>query len=148
MLSARYPVKTLIKSAVLRQNPVRGTVRFAILYFSASFLLDWVFRWTIANNPMPPLWTVVVTNGIGTAISSVVVWLLLFFMKRQREALEELNHEVRNALQILSYAIPQCDEDTRPRAQSAIESMSDSLRRISQRLGMVSERSFKPTVRE
>ena len=79
-----------------------------------------------------------------TAISTFVVYLLLSFTKRQQEALEELNHELRNALQILSYAIPQCDGDTRPKAEAAIESMSSTVRRISQRLGMVSEKELRP----
>jgi hypothetical protein len=137
-------VRFLLNSSLLRQNPVRGTIIFAIVYFGASFGSDWLFRWTIGDAPMPPLWTVFVTIGIGTAISSVVVLLLLSFARRQYEALEELNHELRNALQVLSYAVPQCDEETRPTAEGAIESMSSTLRRVSQRLGMMSEKELRP----
>ncbi len=137
-------MKTLLNSAVLRQNPVRGTVIFACLYFAANFAADWLFRWSMAENPMPPVWAIITSIGIVTAISSIVVYLLLSFTKRQQEALEELNHELRNALQILSYAVPQCDGETRPKAEEAIESMSSTLRRISQRLGMVSEKELRP----
>jgi len=69
---------------------------------------------------------------------------LLTFMHRQQRALEDLNHELRNALQILSYSVDQCDAETRPKAQQAIGSLSDAVRRISQKLGMVSEREFRP----
>ena len=79
------------------------------------------------------------TIGISTAISSFVVYLLLYFMRRQREAVEELNHELRNALQVLSYVIPQCNVETRQQAQGAIEDMSDTVRRVSQKLGMPTE---------
>ncbi len=137
-------MKTFLNSAVLRQNPVRGTVIFACIYFAASFAADGVFRWVIADYPMPPLWAVCTSIGLLTAISTFVVYLLLSFTKRQQEALEELNHELRNALQILSYAIPQCDGDTRPKAEAAIEGMSSTVRRISQRLGMVSEKELRP----
>jgi hypothetical protein len=137
-------LKKLLNSAILRQNPVQGTILFALVYFALSYVLDWVFRWSIAENPMPPLWTVLLSIGGATAISSIAVYLLLSFTRRQQEALEELNHEVRNALQILAYAARQCDSDTAPKAQAAIDSMSSTLRRITQRLGVPSEREFRP----
>jgi hypothetical protein len=137
-------VKILLKSAVLRQNPLRGTVSFAVLYFALSFGLDWAFRWTIADNPIPPLWTILVSLGITTAISSVVVYLLLTLLQQQQCALEELNHEMRNAMQVLSYAVQQCDSETAPQAEVAIRRMSDTLRKVSQELGSVSERRLRP----
>jgi signal transduction histidine kinase len=137
-------VKNLLNSGILRQNPVQGTIRFAVLYFGVSFILDWMFRWMIGQNPMPPLWTVLMSIGGATCISSIVVYLLLAFNQRQQQALEELNHELRNAMQILVYASQQCDDETQPKAQAAIDSMSDSLRRVTQRLGAISEHEFRP----
>jgi signal transduction histidine kinase len=137
-------VKSFLKAAVLRQSPVRGTVLFALVYLALKFLADWTFRWTIPDRPQPPLWSVILTIAIGSAIASMLVFLLLTFMHRQQQALEELNHELRNALQILSYSVNQCDNDTRLKAQQAIGSLSDAVRRISQKLGMVSEREYRP----
>lgn len=137
-------MKSLLNSAVLRQRPVQGTIRFAVLYFGISFILDWTFRWTIGQNPVPPLWTVIASIGGATLISSVAVYLLLSFNQRQQQALEELNHELRNAMQILAYASQQCDHDTQPKAQAAINSMSDTLRRITHRLGAASEHELRP----
>jgi hypothetical protein len=137
-------VKSFLKAAVLRQSPVRGTVLFALLYSAIKFIADWTFRWTIPARPQPPMWSVVLTIAIGSAIASLVVFLLLTFMRRQQQALEELNHELRNALQILSYSVDQCDKDTRPKAQQAIGTLSDAVRKISQKLGMVSEREYRP----
>ncbi|MGZ4814011.1 MAG: hypothetical protein ACXVZV_01280 [Terriglobales bacterium] len=141
-------MKKLLNSGILRQNPVQGTIRFAVLYFGISFFLDWLFRWVIGQNPVPPLWTVILSIVGATTIASSAVYLLLCFTKRQQEALEELNHSMRNAMQILSYAAQQCDADTAPKAQAAIDEMSDSLRRITQRLGAVSAREFRPEQRD
>ncbi len=137
-------MKKLLNSGILRQNPVQGTIRFAVLYFGVSFFLDWLFRWVIGQNPMPPLWTVLISIIGATTIASTAVYLLLCFTKRQHDALEELNHKMRNAMQILAYAAQQCDADTAPIAQAAIDEMSDSLRRITQRLGGISEHEFRP----
>lgn len=137
-------MKSLLNSGILRQNPVQGTVVFAILYFGLSVILDWLFRWTIGQNPMPPLWTVLVSIGGATFISSVVVYLLLCFTRRQQEALEELNHSLRNSMQVLMYAAEQCDPDTQTQAQAAVDNLSATLRQVTQRLGAVSEREYRP----
>jgi two-component sensor histidine kinase len=139
-----FPLKTYLKAAALKQSPVRGTLLFAVVYSAIKFLADWTFRWRIPDRPEPPMWSVILTIAIGSAIASLVVFLLLTFMQRQQRALEELNHELRNALQILSYSVNQCDKETRPKAQQAIETLSDAVRRISQKLGMVSEREYRP----
>jgi len=137
-------VKTLLKSAVLRQDPVRGTILFAVIFSAIKLAADWIFRWSIPDKTPPPVWAIVLTIGIGTVIASMAVFLLLTVMQRQKQALEELNHELRNALQVLSYAVNQCDRETRPKAQEAIGSLSDAVRKISQKLGMVSEREYRP----
>ena len=144
ILEPQYSVKKLLNSGILRQNPIQGTVLFAILYSGVSFCLDWAFRWTIGQNPRPPLWTVIASIGGATVISSVVVFLLLSFTQRQQKALEELNHSLRNSLQVLLYAAQQCDADTAPKAQDAIDNISDTLRDITQRLGAISEHEFRP----
>ena len=137
-------MKSLLNSRILRQNPVQGTIVFACLYFGVSFFLDWLFRWTIGQNPMPPIWTVLVSISGATIISSAVVYLLLCFTQRQQKALEELNHNLRNSLQVLVYAAQQCDAETQPRAQAAIDNLSGSLRRVTQELGAISEREYRP----
>lgn len=130
---------------MLRQNPVRGTIIFAVLYFGVSLFLDWLFRWTIGQNPLPPLWTVLVSISGATFIASVVVYLLLCFTQRQQKALEELNHKLRNSMQVLMYAAEQCDVDTQKQAQAAIDNLSNTLRHVTQRLGAVSEHEYRPS---
>jgi two-component sensor histidine kinase len=111
-------------------------VAFAVVFFGLKLAADWLFRWTIPEKSPPPGWAIVLTIGLGTLISSAVVYLLLRLLKRQREAVEELNHEVRNSLQVLSYVVPQCDETTRQEAQAAISAMSETVKRVSHKLGM------------
>jgi ABC-type multidrug transport system fused ATPase/permease subunit len=137
-------VKKWIKAAVLKQSPLCGTLWFAVAYSLVNVAADWIFRWSIPANPMPPVWSVIVTVAIGTFIASVFVFVLLIFMQRQQRALEELNHELRNSLQVLSYSVYQCDEEVRPKAEAAIGRLSDTVRRVTQKLGMVSERRFRP----
>jgi two-component sensor histidine kinase len=137
-------VKKLLNSGILRQNPVSGTIVFAILYFGFSVFLDWFFSWRVARVSAVPLWTVLLSIGAPTLVSSVAVYLLLSFHRRQQEALEELNHSLRNSLQVLMYAAQQCDAETAPKAQKAIDSISDTLREVTQRLGAMSEREYRP----
>ena len=137
-------MKTLLKSGFLRQNPVQGTFLFALLFFGLSFFLDYVFRWSIGQNPVPPLWTIFMSIGGATTLASVAVYMLLSFSQRQQKALEELNHSLRNSLQVLMYAAQQCDAETAPKAQAAIDNISDTLRDVTQRLGATSERTYRP----
>jgi two-component sensor histidine kinase len=140
-------VKKLLNSGILRQNPVSGTIVFAILYCGLCLFLDWLLRWRFVQHPQPPLWTVLASIASATAISSVAVYLLLSFNRRQQLALEELNHSLRNSLQVLMYAAQQCDADTAPKAQEAIDSISDTLRDVTQRLGAMSEREYRPNAK-
>lgn len=138
-------MKWLLNSGFLRQNPVQGTSLFALLFFGLSFFLDYVFRWSIGQNPVPPLWTIAMSIGGATTLASIAVYLLLSFSHRQQKALEELNHSLRNSLQVLMYAAQQCDAETAPKAQKAIDNISDTLRDVTQRLGASSERSYRPS---
>jgi hypothetical protein len=81
---------------------------------------------------MPPLWTVLITTGIGTAISSVLVYLLLASVQRQFRAVRLLNHELRNSLQVLTYVA----SDLEPRLAAAAR---NSIVRLLQALGQASK---------
>ncbi len=117
---------------------------FAIAYSILKFLADWLIHWVIPARPIPPVWSMVITIGIGTVIASILVFLLFSLMNRQQRALEQLNHELRNALQVLSYITHDSDPETRVKAHAAIRTISESVRRISRDLGMASEREYRP----
>src|SRR5919204_3820200 len=98
-----------------------GAVVFAVLFFFARLGVDWIFRWVVAGAAMPPIWSVLVTIGFGTAVSTVIVYYLLRALHAQDRALDELNHELRNSLQVLAYIIPSCDPMFADKARGALE---------------------------
>ena len=120
---------------VRRIPPWVGAMLFAALFFFARLGADWLFRWAIAGAPMPPFWSVLLTIGFGTAISTTVVYFLLRALHAQDRALDELNHELRNSLQVLAYIIPSCDPAMADQARSALERMTRTVSRVSEQLG-------------
>jgi two-component sensor histidine kinase len=140
-------VKTLLNSGILRHDPARGTIFFAVLDCAFCLLLSWLLRVGLGRHAPGPLWAWLVFMAAAIAIASAAVYLLLSLTRRQRQALEELNHSLRNSLQVLMYAAQQCDAETAPKAQEAIDHISETLRDVSQRLGALSERELRPTQR-
>jgi signal transduction histidine kinase len=116
-------------------SPRLGTAIFALAFFAIRIGSDWLFRWFIADAPMPPLWTVVITTGIGTAISSVLVYLLLASAQRQFRAVRLLNHELRNSLQVLTYAVSNLEPRIAAAAKDSIDRLLQALRQASDLLG-------------
>lgn len=120
---------------VSRLSPRLGTVIFALAFFAIRIGSDWLFRWFIADAPVPPLWTVLITTGIGTAISSVLVYLLLVSVQRQVRAVRLLNHELRNSLQVLTYVVSNLEPRLAAAASSSIDRLMQALREASKLLG-------------
>lgn len=120
---------------VSRLSPRLGTAIFAVSFFVIRIGSDWLFRWFIADAPVPPLWTVFITTGIGTAISSVLVYLLLVSVQRQFLAVRLLNHELRNSLQVLTYMVSNLEPRMAVAAKGSIERLLQALREASKLLG-------------
>jgi hypothetical protein len=120
---------------VSRLSPRLGTIIFALAFFAIRIGSDWLFRWFIADAPVPPLWTVLITTGIGTAISSVLVYLLLVAVQRQVCAVRLLNHELRNSLQVLTYMVSNLEPRMAVAAKSSIDRLLQALRDASKLLG-------------
>ncbi len=116
-------------------SPRLGTLIFALAFFAIRIATDWLFRWFIGDAPVPPLWTVLITTGIGTAISSVLVYLLLASAQRQFRAVRLLNHELRNALQVLTYVVSNLEPRMAAAASSSIDRLMGALREASKLLG-------------
>jgi signal transduction histidine kinase len=116
-------------------SPVLGTVLFALAFFAIRIGSDWFFRWFIAETPRPPLWTVLITTGIGTAISSVLVYLLLASAQKQFRAVRVLNHELRNSLQVLSFAAANLEPKMAAAARDSIARLLRALQQASNLLG-------------
>lgn len=112
-------------------NPKEGTALFAVLFFFARLGSDWLFRWYIPGEAVPPLWAIIATLGFGTVLASIPVYLLLKAVQREHSALSELNHELRNTLQILTYSLPNCDAESQQHLSVVVDRMETMLRRVS-----------------
>jgi hypothetical protein len=120
---------------VSRLSPGLGTVIFALAFFAIRIGSDWLFRWFIADAPVPPLWTVLITTGIGTAISSALVYLLLVSVQKQVRAVRLLNHELRNSLQVFTCVVSNLEPRMAAAASSSIDRLMQALREASKLLG-------------
>ncbi|MGC2364177.1 MAG: hypothetical protein WA555_04100 [Candidatus Sulfotelmatobacter sp.] len=116
-------------------SPRLGTLIFALAFFAIRIASDWLFRWFIADAPVPPLWTVLITTGIGTAISSILVYLLLASVQRQFRAVRLLNHELRNGLQVLTYVASNLEPRMATAASNSIDRLLRALKQASKLLG-------------
>ncbi len=123
-------------------SPVVGAAIFALAFFAIRIGSDWLFRWFIADAPRPPLWTVLITTGIGTSISSLLVYLLLASAQKQFRAVRLLNHELRNSLQVLSFAASNLEPKM---AAAARDSIARLLRARSDRRPISWERDQRGT---
>lgn len=125
-----------MRTTIRQLGPIRGTIIFAVLFFFARLGMDWLFRWWIPDISVPPLWTVFLTLGVGTAIASFAVFLLLTSLRREFVLMRELNHELRNALQVMTYALPHCDQESRTQVDAAINRVTSTLTTLSHEIGM------------
>ena len=116
-------------------SPSVGTSIFALAFFAIRIGSDWLFRWFIADAPIPPLWTVLIKTGIGTAICSILVYLLLASAQRQFRAVRLLNHELRNSVQVLSLVISDLEPQMAAAARGSIDRLLRALRQASELLG-------------
>ena len=116
-------------------SPVLGTAIFALVFFAIRIGSDWFFRWFIADAPRPPLWTVLITTGIGTAISSILVYLLLASAQKQFRAVRLLNHELGNSLQVLIAVTADIEPQMAAMARGSIDRLLRALRQASNLLG-------------
>jgi two-component sensor histidine kinase len=118
-----------------RIGPLVGALLFGALHFVVRLGTDWIFRSEIPDYPMPPLWSMLLTQLFGTLITAVVVYYLLATLRAQMFAVRELNHELRNALQVISYIVPQCAPADAEKGRAAVQRLTQALARVSKELG-------------
>ena len=116
-------------------SPQSRNFIFALAFFAIRIGSDWLFQWFIADAPVPPLWTVLITTGIGTAISSVLVYVLLVSVQRQVRAVRLLNHELRNSCRCLLVWYRILSLGWQPPLSGSIDRLIQALREASKLLG-------------
>ena len=93
----------------------------------------------VSDEFLPRVWPSRLLLFLGDiVIAGIVGWVVLFYENHRRRYLEarlqiigEMNHHVRNALQVLSYgAMQQQDENTRKAMQESVTRIDWALREI------------------
>lgn len=115
--------------------PFMGTAIFAVMFFFALLGLDWIFHSYLPEMPAPPFWAICIPIGIATVVASGLVYILLERLQAEHHAVETLNHELRNALQIMIYVLPSCDARSNDMVATALRRMSTTLSGVSEELG-------------
>lgn len=124
-----------IRRRLRAMHPVIGTLAFAAVMLGSLLALNWavyVLRphlhfWSLPSQFMGPV--------LCTFIASLVVYFLLSVLRKQRALLGMLNHEMRNALQILAYVIPASENRYQKAARDALDRMKRVVWEISDQLG-------------
>lgn len=115
-------------------TPVRGTLVFASGFFVIRVVVDYLLHTVAPDRPAEPWWSSVSSVGFGTAIAAWFVYRLLKTLQIQRRLMESLNHEVRNALQVLAY-LGSADKPNANLAREAVARIERTVREVSAELG-------------
>lgn len=115
-------------------TPVRGTVVFASGFFVLRVIVDYLLHSVAPDRPREPWWSSASSVAVGTAIAAWFVYRLLNTLQVQRRLMETLNHEVRNALQVLAY-LGGADRKNAHLAREAVARIEKTVREVSEELG-------------
>ena len=123
------------RQRLLSIRPSVGALVFLALLLGGRLLLNWSIHrihpnlhfWSAISQLLGPV--------LGSTVASLAVYLLLRSQRKQRELLGMLNHELRNALQVIAYMIPHSEPAYREAARGAIDRMKKVVREISHQLG-------------
>ena len=116
-------------------SALAGALAFAASLLGLRLLINWTVSRLSPNLHFWSAWSQVLGPVIGTAVASIVVYVLLRNQHKQRELLGTLNHELRNALQVIAYLIPHSEAAYQEAARGAVERMRKIVKEISSRLG-------------
>ena len=124
-----------LRQRLLSMSPSVGALVFLAVLLGGRLILNWTIH---RIHPNLHFWSVIsqlLGAVLGSIVASAVVFLLLRNQRKQRELLGMLNHELRNALQVIAYMIPNSQPAYREAARGAIDRMKKVVREISHQLG-------------
>ncbi len=126
------------------RRPWLVAIVFGVLMFICSLVLDLVFLYTHESTGL----TVSVSDALAGVVAGLLVWRLMALQAdRQRRTderlriISDMNHHVRNALQVISYSVKTS------RGQQELDEITASVDRIQWALREVLpkvEPTFKP----
>jgi hypothetical protein len=125
----------LVQTEISRLPPGLATGLFAFAFFAIRIGTDWLFRSYIPGRPMAPVWSILLTTAIEAGVSSGLVYLLLASVQTQLRAVRLLNHELRNALQVLTFTMENLEPGIAEEARGSINRALQALQHASTLLG-------------
>lgn len=128
--------------------PAVGAVLVAVLLFFAGLGMDWMFHGHLPNMPLPPLWMLCIPIALWSLIASVLVYVLLQRIQAEHEAAIRLNHDLRNAMQVLIYIMPRCDAESGKMVADAVARMTATLGDVSETFSLDPSISRRPEQRD
>jgi len=124
--------------------PVVGAVLVAVLLFFAGLGMDWLFHGHLPDKPLPPMWMLFIPIALWSLIASVLVYVLLQRIQAEHEAAVRLNHDLRNAMQVLIYVMPRCDAASGKMVADAVARMTATLGDVSETFSLDPSTSRRP----
>lgn len=113
-----------------------GAVVGGVVYFFARSGADWVCRYYVPGYPLPPMWSLLLPQLFGASVVTALLFLLLGVIQQQHKSMQELNHGLRNALEIICYLLPQLPPEARTQGNEAVARIVTTVRVVSKRLGV------------
>jgi hypothetical protein len=118
-----------------RLSPPLASASCAVICILTSLGGVWLFEQRIFS-----FHSGLVFKGIGAGIGASVVatwlaWLLMSRIRQEHAAIQKLNHELRNALQIVQCVYSSCAPEAAVQARVAVARITSSLATVSEQLG-------------
>lgn len=120
----------------------------AVLLFFAGLGMDWLFHGHLSGQPLPPMWMLFIPIALWSLIASVLVYVLLQRLQTEHEAAIRLNHDLRNAMQVLIYVMPRCDSASGKMVADAVARMTATLGDVSETFSLDRSQSRRPEQRD
>jgi hypothetical protein len=82
------------------------------------------------------MWSLLLPQLFGASVVTALLFLLLGVIQQQHKSMQELNHGLRNALEIICYLLPQLPPEARTQGNEAVARIVTTVRVVSKRLGV------------
>ena len=118
-----------------RYSPLVASVSCALLCILTSLGGGWIVQHSRVSLHISWVWRGIAAGLGASVIATGLAWLLTTRIRQKHAALQKLNHELRNGLQILSYVCSQCEPEIAEQARAAVTRITSAIAKVSEQLG-------------
>jgi hypothetical protein len=120
---------------LLQIQPLVASVSCALVSILTSLGGGWIVQHSRIPLHISWVWRGIAAGLGASVIATCLAWLLTAQMRQKHAALQKLNKELRNGLQILSYVCSQCEPEVAEQARAAVTRISSANAKASEQLG-------------